>query len=97
MGKPNPAKLANFPEVEVFVLVADPEGLILDSKAREIVIMSPSHYQSATWSDPVGSGVSTCAAHAGLAAQSRAMAHSCTAARCTQHLTALAVQPCSSL
>ena len=32
MGKPNPAKLANFPEVEVFVLVADPDGLILDSK-----------------------------------------------------------------
>jgi Putative diphthamide synthesis protein len=34
MGKPNPAKLANFPEVEVFVLVADPDGLILDSKVR---------------------------------------------------------------
>lgn len=32
MGKPNPAKLANFPEVDVFVLVADPEGLILDSR-----------------------------------------------------------------
>jgi diphthamide biosynthesis protein 2 len=32
MGKPNPAKLANFPEVEVFVLVADPDGLILNSK-----------------------------------------------------------------
>lgn len=25
MGKPSPAKLANFPEVEVFVLVADPQ------------------------------------------------------------------------
>ena len=23
MGKPNPAKLANFPEVDVFVLIAD--------------------------------------------------------------------------
>ena len=23
MGKPNPAKLANFPEVEVFVMIAD--------------------------------------------------------------------------
>lgn len=32
MGKPNPAKLANFPEVDVFVLIADPEGLILDSR-----------------------------------------------------------------
>lgn len=35
MGKPNPAKLANFPEVEVFVLVADPDGLILDSKVLQ--------------------------------------------------------------
>lgn len=35
MGKPNPTKLANFPEVEIFVLVADPEGLILDSKVRQ--------------------------------------------------------------
>ncbi len=35
MGKPNSAKLANFPEVEVFVLVADPEGAILDSKVGE--------------------------------------------------------------
>ena len=25
IGKPSPAKLANFPEVEVFVLVADPQ------------------------------------------------------------------------
>lgn len=25
MGKPSPAKLANFPEVEVFVMVADPQ------------------------------------------------------------------------
>ena len=27
MGKPNPAKLANFPEVEVFVMVADSQVL----------------------------------------------------------------------
>ncbi|KAL6767950.1 CGL150 [Auxenochlorella protothecoides x Auxenochlorella symbiontica] len=32
MGKPSPAKLANFPEIEVFVLVADPQGQILDCK-----------------------------------------------------------------
>lgn len=32
MGKPCPAKLANFPEVEIFILVADPQGQILDSK-----------------------------------------------------------------
>lgn len=38
MGKPNPAKLANFPEVEVFVLVADPDGLLLDSK---VLLLGP--------------------------------------------------------
>ncbi|XP_066995152.2 2-(3-amino-3-carboxypropyl)histidine synthase subunit 2 [Anabrus simplex] len=32
VGKPNVAKLANFPEVEVFVLVACPESSLLDSK-----------------------------------------------------------------
>ena len=26
VGKPSPAKLANFPEIEVFVLVADPQA-----------------------------------------------------------------------
>ncbi|XP_056389060.1 2-(3-amino-3-carboxypropyl)histidine synthase subunit 2 [Hyla sarda] len=31
MGKPNPAKLANFPEVDIFVLVACPENSLLDS------------------------------------------------------------------
>lgn len=25
MGKPSPAKLANFPEIDIFVLVADPQ------------------------------------------------------------------------
>ena len=30
MGRPSPAKLANFPEVEVFVMVADAPGLVLD-------------------------------------------------------------------
>ncbi len=32
MGRPNPAKLGNFPEVEVWVHVADPLGLVLDCK-----------------------------------------------------------------
>ena len=32
MGKPNPAKLANFLEVDVFVMIADPLGFLLDSK-----------------------------------------------------------------
>jgi diphthamide biosynthesis protein 2 len=34
MGNPNPAKLANFPEVDVFVMIADPLGFLLDSKVR---------------------------------------------------------------
>nr|CAD7613933.1 unnamed protein product [Timema genevievae] len=32
VGKPNVAKLANFPEVEVFVLIACPENTLVDSK-----------------------------------------------------------------
>lgn len=41
MGKPGPAKLANFPEVEVFVLVADPEGLVLDSREYYAPLITP--------------------------------------------------------
>ena len=41
MGKPSPAKLANFPEIEVFVLVADPQGHILDSKEYYAPIITP--------------------------------------------------------
>jgi diphthamide biosynthesis protein 2 len=41
MGKPNPAKLANFPEIEVFVMLADPQGLILDSKEYLNPIITP--------------------------------------------------------
>lgn len=41
MGKPGPAKLANFPEVEVFVLVADPEGLVLDSRDYYAPLITP--------------------------------------------------------
>ncbi|KAK9821112.1 hypothetical protein WJX81_007441 [Elliptochloris bilobata] len=41
VGKPSPAKLANFPEVEVFVLVADPQGHILDSKEFLAPIITP--------------------------------------------------------
>jgi diphthamide biosynthesis protein 2 len=41
MGKPNPAKLANFPEIEVFVMLADPQGLILDSKEYLSPIITP--------------------------------------------------------
>jgi diphthamide biosynthesis protein 2 len=41
MGKPSPAKLANFPEIEVFVMVAEPQGLILDSKEFLAPIITP--------------------------------------------------------
>ena len=41
MGKPSPAKLANFPEIEIFVLVADPQGQILDSKEYLAPIITP--------------------------------------------------------
>jgi len=34
MGKLNVAKMANFAEVDVFVLVASPENSLLDSKVR---------------------------------------------------------------
>ncbi|KXZ56090.1 hypothetical protein GPECTOR_2g972 [Gonium pectorale] len=41
MGKPNPAKLGNFPEVDVFVLVADAQGLILDSRDYLAPLVTP--------------------------------------------------------
>jgi len=41
MGKPSPAKLANFPEVDVFVLVADPQGQIMDCKEYLAPIITP--------------------------------------------------------
>jgi diphthamide biosynthesis protein 2 len=34
VGKLNPAKLANFMEIECFVLVACPENSVIDSKVR---------------------------------------------------------------
>ncbi|KAL4422925.1 hypothetical protein ABPG75_009122 [Micractinium tetrahymenae] len=48
MGKPSPAKLANFPEIEVFVLVADPQGQILDSKEYLAPIITP-HEAMLAW------------------------------------------------
>eukprot|EP00889_Picochlorum_renovo_P003156 jgi/Picre1/30186/NNA_005555.t1 len=49
-GKPNPAKLANFPEIEIFVLVADPQGQILDSKEYYAPIITP-HEAKIAFSD----------------------------------------------
>ena len=41
VGKPNPAKLANFPELDVLVMVADPLGFLFDSKPFLAPIVSP--------------------------------------------------------
>jgi diphthamide biosynthesis protein 2 len=41
MGKPRPAKLANFPEVEVFVMLADPQGHILDCRDYLAPLITP--------------------------------------------------------
>lgn len=48
VGKLNPAKLANFMEVECFVLVACPENTLIDSKVRSP--LSPSSLLSLTLS-----------------------------------------------
>jgi Putative diphthamide synthesis protein len=45
VGKLNPAKLANFMEIECFVLVACPENSIVEAKAS-IVILSYPHRES---------------------------------------------------
>lgn len=36
VGKLNPAKLANFPEIECFVLVACPENSLIDAKVDDV-------------------------------------------------------------
>jgi diphthamide biosynthesis protein 2 len=41
LGKPNVPKLANFPEIDVFVLVACPENSLLDSKDFLQPIITP--------------------------------------------------------
>jgi diphthamide biosynthesis protein 2 len=55
MGKPNPAKLANFPEIEVFVLISDPQAQILYDKEYLAPIVTPHEaliaFNDATW-DP---------------------------------------------
>ena len=40
-GKINPAKLLNFPEIDVFVLVACPENSLLDSKILFKPVVTP--------------------------------------------------------
>ena len=52
MGKPSPAKLANFPEIDIFVLVADPQGHILESKEYLAPIITPYEAMVAFQNDP---------------------------------------------
>lgn len=47
MGKLNPAKLANFPEVDIFVLVACPENSLLDSSEFYRPIITPDEMEVA--------------------------------------------------
>ncbi|XP_053325710.1 2-(3-amino-3-carboxypropyl)histidine synthase subunit 2 [Spea bombifrons] len=47
MGKLNPAKLANFPEVDVFVLVACPENSLLDSSGFYRPVVTPDEMEVA--------------------------------------------------
>ncbi|MEE6495166.1 hypothetical protein FKM82_001970 [Ascaphus truei] len=47
MGKLNPAKLANFPEVDVFVLVACPENSLLDSSGFYRPMVTPDEIEVA--------------------------------------------------
>ncbi|KAG9464727.1 hypothetical protein GDO78_019476 [Eleutherodactylus coqui] len=47
MGKLNPAKLANFPEVDVFVLVACPENSLLDSSDFYRPVVTPDEMELA--------------------------------------------------
>ena len=41
VGKPNVPKLANFPEIDVFVMVSCPETAIVDSKEFMQPIVTP--------------------------------------------------------
>ncbi|KAH8948888.1 hypothetical protein BDL97_10G001200 [Sphagnum fallax] len=41
IGKPNPSKLANFPECDVFVLVACPQTVLIDSKEYLAPVITP--------------------------------------------------------
>ncbi|KAI5062127.1 hypothetical protein GOP47_0022666 [Adiantum capillus-veneris] len=41
MGRPNPAKLANFPECDIFVLVACAQTALLDSKEYMVPVITP--------------------------------------------------------
>ncbi|KAM4642686.1 2-(3-amino-3-carboxypropyl)histidine synthase subunit 2 [Discoglossus pictus] len=47
MGKLNPAKLANFPEIDIFVLVACPENSLLDSSDFYRPVVAPDEMEVA--------------------------------------------------
>ena len=49
IGKINPAKLLNFPEIDVFVLVACPENSLLDSKVLFKPVVSETETAGQVW------------------------------------------------
>jgi diphthamide biosynthesis protein 2 len=49
IGKINPAKLLNFPEIDVFVLVACPENSLLDSKVLFKPVVSETETAGQMW------------------------------------------------
>lgn len=51
VGKPNPAKLANFAEIDVFVLVACPQNALLDGRDYMQPIITPLELEAALVSD----------------------------------------------
>jgi diphthamide biosynthesis protein 2 len=56
VGKLNPAKLANFPEIECFVLVACPENSLVDAKDFLRPIVTPFELQLALQPSPTWTG-----------------------------------------
>jgi len=56
VGKLNPAKLANFPEIECFVLVACPENSLVDAKDFLRPIVTPFELQLALQPAPTWTG-----------------------------------------
>ncbi|KDQ27431.1 hypothetical protein PLEOSDRAFT_51229 [Pleurotus ostreatus PC15] len=56
VGKLNPAKLANFMEIECFVLVACPENSIIDSKEFLRPIVTPYELQISLQAEPTWTG-----------------------------------------
>jgi diphthamide biosynthesis protein 2 len=58
MGKPSPAKLGNFLDLEAFVLVACPENSLLDSREFHVPVVTPDELLLALGPNQTWTGVS---------------------------------------